>query len=477
MKKIIVTLLLMITIVALNTQIKAQYGSYGMTDAQTVGMGNTFGSAFSILALGKNPAFLGYPRDTSSYFALQIPNLELSVLQSTMTMDDFNKYFGNKESLILDENGKKEFFNTFDDNNGLYYNVGTKLFALAWKPSPAIGTFAVSMTQYVAGNMNIPLGLIDLAINGNKQGKTYSFSDMQFKTWWIGTTTLSYARDILEFDKESFIKSLTGGVSLKMVSGYAYAGLERMNSTFTTGENNVLDGNVDMLAYTAVSPDLQEDSTYKDSWYNVKFPGKFTVSPETVGSGFGFDLGFAADLAYNLRVGLAITDIGSITWDSYAAEHSSNSNAHIDDLLKKNQRDRLEAIMGDSSYPISSFSTSLPTALRLSVAYELSKTVQAIPGELTVLFDYHQGFNDSPGNSTDPRIAFGVRWQTSPYIPVITTGFTNNQAGEMVWSFGLGFSTSIIDVCFATQDLFTLIGGGGNPYASAAMNFIWKISY
>lgn len=454
----------------------AQYGSFGTSDAQTIGMGNTFGNAFGTLALGKNPAFLAYPRDSVSYFALQIPNLELAVLQSTMTMEDFNKYFGNKESLVLDEKGKQEFFNTFDDNNGLYYNVGSKLFALAWKPSPEIGTFAISMTQYIAGNMNIPLALIDLAINGNKEGETYTFDDMQFKTWWIGTTTLSYARDILEFDKESFIRSLTGGLSLKLVSGYAYAGLERMNATFKTGENNVLDGKVDMLAWTAFSPDMQ-DSTYKDSWYDVRFPGEFSLTPETVGSGFGFDIGFATELAYNLRAGLAITDIGSITWDTYAAEHSSNSEAHIDDLLKQNQRDRLDALLSDSSYKVSSFSTSLPTALRLSIAYDISKTFEAIPGDLTILFGYNQGFNDSPGNSTDPRVAFGVRWQTLPYIPVISTGFTNNRAGDLVWTLGLGFSTSVLDVCFATQDLTTLLGGSGNPYASVAMNFIWRVDY
>ena len=479
MKIKIITLLVLVTMVALNIQTtNAQYGSFGITDAQTVGMGSTFGSAFGTLAIGKNPAFLAYPKDTSSYIALQIPNLGVSVLQSTMTMDDFNKYFGNKESLVLDDAGRKDFFNTFDDNNGLYYNVGSKLFALAWKPSTEIGTFDLSMTQIAAGSMNIPLDLIDLAINGNAKGRTYTFDDMQFKTWWLGMTTLSYARDILEFDNESFIKNLTGGISLKLVSGYAYAGMERMNASFTTGENNVLKGKVDMLAWIAMSPDSQEDSAYKEKWYNVKAPGGFdNFFPETIGSGFGFDIGVAADLAYNLRVGLSITDIGSVTWDTYASEHSSNEEATIDDLMKKSQRDRLEALLGDSSYAVSSFSTSLPTALRLSIAYELAKTLETIPGDLTLLLDYNQGFNDSPGNSTTPRIGFGVRWQTSPYIPVITTGFTNTLAGDLAWAFGLGFSTSIIDVCFATQDLFTLMGSGGNPFASAALNFIWRIKY
>ncbi len=478
MKRYIITLLVITTIIALNFQnSNAQYGSYGTTDAQIVGMGNTFGAAFGTLALGKNPAFLAYPRDTASYFALQIPNIELSAMQSTMTMEDFNKYLGNKESLVLDDEGRQDFFNSFDEYNGFFYSIGTKVFAFAWKPSQEIGTFALSMTQYVAGNMNIPLALIDLAINGNAQGRTYKFDDMEFKTWWIGTTTLSYARDILEFDNESFIKSLTGGISLKLVSGYAYAGLERMDAEFTTGENNVLDGKVDMLAWTSFSPDLQEDSTFKENWYNVKFPGNFSASPESVGSGFGFDIGFAADLDYNLRVGLAITDIGSITWDGYASEHSSNSEAHIDDLMKKNQRDRLEALLSDSSYPIGSFSTSLPTALRLSVAYELTQLIQAIPGDLTVLLGYNHGFNDAPGNSISPRIAFGMRWQTLPYIPVISTGLTNTRAGDVIWTVGLGFSTSFLDVCIATEDLTTLIGGTGNPNASAALNFIWKLNY
>jgi hypothetical protein len=452
---------------------KGQYGSFGTTDAQSIGMGNIFGAAFGTLAIGKNPAFLAYPKDSTSYIQIQFPNLELKALETSMSIADFNNYFNYPEAKDLTDKERDEFYGSFGEDNGFYFNLGSKVFAIAVKPSREIGTFAISMTDYFAGSLKIPLTLIDLAINGNAPLKNYSFNDMKLNTWWIRTTSLSYARDIMKFEDEKFIKNLTGGISLKMVSGYLYAGIEEFEANLETGENNVLDGNLHYLARSAFSPDLGVEYDFEDD--DNDNSGSAGYFNEPAGMGFGFDIGFAADLAHNLRVGLALTDIGSITWDNHTAEYKADGNIHIEELFNEEEREELEDFLEDSSYSISGFSTSLPTALRLSIAYDISKAIETIPGDLTLLMGYNQGFNDMPGNSTEPRIALGAKWKTQNYIPVIYTGFTNDRSGKLDWTFGLGWSTNVIDIAFATQDLITLIGGTGSPLFSFAMNMVWRI--
>ncbi|MFC2129892.1 DUF5723 family protein [Bacteroidota bacterium] len=474
MKKNIKTLFVIPVFLLLSfTYLNAQYGSFGTTDAQNIGMGNTFSSAFGTLAIGKNPAFIAYPKDTTSIITFQIPNFSVKALEPSLTLDDFNNYFNYPTSRDLSDNEKQDMYNAFDGDPSLYMNIGSKLFAISWMHSKELGAFAFSTTDYAAGSLKIPLTLIDLVLNGNAQNTSYSFDNMDLSFWWIRMHTLSYAREIMEFEEGSLIRNLTGGISLKMVSGFAYAGLEEIDASIATGENNTLKGKVHYLARTAFSRDMGVEYEFDP----ITPDENYGYGMESAGSGFGVDLGFAADLDHGLRIGLAITDIGSITWDKGTAEYKADGDIEINDLFDKDQREELETFLDDSSYAIGSFSTSLPTALRLSIAYDLTSMVEAIPGELILGLGYHQGFNKMPGNSATPRIALGAKWKTLPYIPIISTGFTNGRAGNLRWTFGLGYSSSVIDIAFATQDLISLLSSSGSPYVSAALNFIWKIQY
>ncbi len=451
----------------------AQFGSFGTTSAEMIGMGNSAGRAFGTLAIGLNPAFLAYPRDTNSVITLQIPNVSAKALNTAMTMDDFNNYFNYPEAKDLSDAEKQDFLNAFSDTPELYFNAGSRVFGISWMPSRNIGSFAFTTTDYVAGSMSVPLTLIDLIINGNQVNRTYNFNDFNLNLWWIRTSTLSYARDLMTFDENSSLKSITGGISVKLVNGFAYAGIDEMNTYLHTGENNVLEGRVHYVAKSAFSPDL--GTKYEFDTQN--YPDNTSYFMKSVATGLGLDLGLAADFNFGLTMGLSVTDIGSISWGARTAQFEANGNIKIDDITDKNQQNDLEDFMKDSSYAIESFSTSLPTALRFDLAYDLTKTVEAIPGNLTLCMSYNQGFNEMPGNSTTPRISAGAYWKTLPYIPVISTGFTNDRAGNLRWAFGLGFSTTNFDIMFATQDLFTMISNGSSHYLSGSLNCIWKIGY
>lgn len=451
----------------------AQYGSFGVADAQSIGMGNSFGSSFGVLSLGKNPALLDYPQDTSGYVAVQFPNFAFKAIESSMTLDDFNNYFNYPTSKNLNDAEKQAFFESFGEDNGFYFHLGSDLLSFAVKPTPTFGTIAFSVTDYMAGTLKVPLTMVDLLINGNAQNRTYEFDDMSFKAWWIKYYTLSYAREIMKFDDDFFIKRLSGGISLKYVHGIAYAGVENFDAFLKTGANNALTGRINYLANSAFSTDLGINYDFADTDYK----NNASLFNEPAGSGLGFDIGFAADLDNHIRVGLSITDIGSITWDKNAAEYKANGDIYITDLFDKDQQNDLENFLDDSSYAVNSFSTSLPTALRLNIAYDISKSIGIIPGDLILQLAYNQGFNDMPGNSLTPRLALGARWKTLSWIPIVSTGLSNDHSGDIVWTFGLGYSTEVLDFAIATHDMISFMSTSRYPHLSLAMNFVWRFGF
>jgi hypothetical protein len=466
--KIILVIAIVLSIASIQS-VYAQYGSFGLTEAQNISMGNTYNAtSYGTMAIGKNPALMLYPSDSSSAIYLQFPNFAAQFGSNSLSIDDINKYFGGSVSRYLSDADKKDILDKFKDNAHFYADLSSKDIAITWKHSDKIGAIGFAVTDYLGGNYVIPSDLIYLGLNGNTLNKEFNFSDLDFKNWWIRMYSLSYARKIMDFDKESVIKNISVGASFKMVQGFAYIGMESINARFTTGENNIINGVVRSRILVASSTDLGIEYDFEN---NLKDNKGFM--PEPAGSGIGFDLGFAADLDYGLRVGLSLTDIGSITWDKHTAELRTNKTITIDDL---DSLDRVN-FLNDTSFAAGSFSTSLPTALRLGVQYELTKTVTAIPGTLLLALDYNQGFNSMPSNSTSPRISFGAMWKTKPYIPVISTGLTNDMAGEIRWSVGLGFATKVLDIHFATLDLPSLISSSAKPSASFAMNLIWRIGY
>jgi len=60
----------------------AQYGSFGITDARSVGMGNTYtASSYGVFSMGKNPALLSSNLDDSKSINILLPKfLEKAVL-------------------------------------------------------------------------------------------------------------------------------------------------------------------------------------------------------------------------------------------------------------------------------------------------------------------------------------------------------------------------------------------------------------
>ena len=171
----------------------------------------------------------------------------------------------------------------------------------------------------------------------------------------------------------SFLKRLSIGASIKMVHGFWYGAIENFGSSVETLNNNDLRIVNDASFKISSSPDFGitydfESDTLKNS--------SFSPFPTPAGTGFGFDLGFTAELNDILTMGLAVTDIGSITWDQETVEYSSGSEFLLTDLTDSEMMDSLtNSLQGEGHYA-EEFSTSLPTAIRFGVSMQVDRIFQ-----------------------------------------------------------------------------------------------------
>jgi hypothetical protein len=73
------------------------------------------------------------------------------------------------------------------------------------------------------------------------------------------------------------------------------------------------------------------------------------------------------------------------------------------------------------------------------------------PGELLLAFDYNQGFNNLPGNTTKPRFSFGAEYKPLKWLP-IRTGLSVGGTDRVNMGFGFGFLLGSFDMEFATEN-------------------------
>lgn len=453
--------------------LSAQYGSVGTVDAKSMGMGKTYlTTSTGVMSVGLNPANLIYKNEGDIELATVLPLPAISLRTGTdfMSIEDVNYFFGGVDgkSRVLSESDKQRLNDLFKDGGFFFTNVGVKTFGFSYTSEPSIGSFAFSMDDFIGSKFTLPQALVDIAMTGNPVGKTYDFNDASGNAWWIRTYSLSYAREIPELKQDIFDK-IGAGITLKMVHGFAYAGIEKANTFIKTGDQNVLTGNADLLMYTSFSPDLgvKYDFDSVDAESNV---GPF---PATAGTGFGFDLGFTAQMD-EWTFALALTDIGSITWDKHAAQFVAKGDLFINDFSDEAQFDTLKERLTGEAYPISSFSTSLASALRLGASYYFNSDEDDVPGSLLLALDYNQGFNDMPGNSKNPRFSIGADWKPMDYIPYIRTGFSFGGADGFNWAFGLGFDAGLVEFHLATSDMNSMMAPNSAKRISVAFGSRWK---
>lgn len=457
----------------INISIYAQYGSTGVTDARSLGLGKTHtATSEGVYSIGINPANLIFSEEGSADFttAFPLPTAGLRSGTDFLTYDDFKYYFGGiggSEKVLTEEDRTK--INRLFENGGLFYtHAGISLLSIHYKPSDDIGSFAFSVGDYGGGRFQFPQAIKDLSYS---EGKVYDFSDALVEAWWVRSFSLTYARQ-LEFLSNGFFEKFGFGMSFKLYQGFGYIATKEITTNLTTNANGTISGEANLLAYSSLSDDFGTiydfETTERDQ--------NLSLFPSPAGKGFGFDFGFSAKLNDSWKFAIAITDIGQITWNKNAARFVSEGDIIVTDISDKSQRDSVFDKIFGTGEAIDKFVTKLAGALRFGAAWQVSKDHEnGFPGKFMMAFDYNQGFNDLPGNSTKARVSVGFEWQPWAAFPFIRTGFEFGGAQATNWAYGMGYDFGMLEIHLATNYVQNMIFPQSSDFISAAFSSRWKL--
>jgi hypothetical protein len=473
MKILIIALLVSI---GFSVNIFAQYGSEGSTDARSMSLGKTSNAiSQGVYSIGINPAnLLNTQCSVDLSTILPLPHLSATAGTNFMTINNINYYFGgvNGAGRILNDADKQNLNSLFNGGGEITGNLSFTLFSFGLHFDPSIGSFGFAINDFVEGDFTIPQSLSNLLLNGNSPNSTYNFDNSKFNSWWIRDYSLSYAREFKGLPNW-FFQKLSAGITIKYYQGFAYAQSAQVNNNYIqTGTNNQIVVNTNYVIHSAFSDNL-----------NVKYSFDTTTSkgnpdvnpfPTSAGSGMGFDIGFNANLYNGWNVSLAVTDIGSITWNKNTAITTSTGQYTLTDLFDQAQRDSLKNKFKGNSVSSGSFTTDLPTTLRIGAAHTFYFSHGSFPGTLLLAMDINRGFNDEPGNSTKTRVSVGGEWQLAHGVPYIRTGVSFGGLLGFHWGLGLGINTGLLEFNLATSDFQSLITPNSAKYLSVALDSRWK---
>ena len=466
--------LFIMTILSVSTQ--AQYGSFGVADARSLGMGNTYNATtFDLYAVGRNPGLLAN-KGGEHKVSVIFPNLTAQQYGVGDALSAFDYYSTNKlrsDGLITID---KEKFQVALDNNGIMFvDMLLGFFSVAYHPNDRIGSFAFSMSDYMTGYMKIPDVVLNVNYGAEIPDGNFSLDEFAFKAWWLRSYTISYSRYVYKDaniykSQPGLVKNISAGISSKYVITYAYTDIGLSANVNYSTATQTLSGSYQANAIYSFSEDLGIANTFNQG-NAAPPPGFLKLKP--AGRGFGFDIGAGAELQKGWILGFAITDLGSINWTGSAKKSEFDGYIDISGVIDHETIDSLAYNINLVNESREDFRTPMPTALRLGVALKFEEMFNSFPGTLMVGFDYNQGLNNQPSNYTVPRFSLGFQYRYKPKWPILIGGYSYDLYDIGRGAIGLGYDTWLVDVYVSTIDIFSIVSGG--PRFSASLVARWKL--
>jgi hypothetical protein len=347
--------------------LSGQYGS-----APGLGMGlNYTAVASGSEALYWNPANLVKMRD----FAAELNILSLATVSSnnSLTWHDINTYFN--QDKVLSESEKQEFIDKIDAS-GFAFGTQTSLNLISY----IYGPYGFSLGLDGSGRAVAPRDFFRLMLLPNSIGETYDISDLDVNGY--STLRLSFA----------YARWLHFANGFKMAVGSQFH-LHYGLGSFITDE---AEGIVSQDSLGVIPP---------GSYYSLR--GR---SAGPGGLGFGLDLAATTqlmdkqmDISLNLR-----NLVSHMQWSGNPEEYLQIG--RLDSVTLGDLADgRYDKI--DTTRSTAAFSTALPRSLLAGAAWRIGDA-------WTLSADYHQGLDESFGNTYTPRLGVGAEYRPLAWLPL-----------------------------------------------------------
>jgi len=362
-----------------------------------------------------NPAHLAYFPD---------PRLELLGLSggfgnSSFSMRDYGRYNGS----TWDQGDKDEILAAID-GDGLRFRGTARAGAMGF----SLPGFAFSTGTRAASSAAIPKPAIDLLLNGNTVGETFSLEGAEGEAIAFTEFRLSYARRIEDL-VPALAERMVGwcvGASAKLYQGWAYGELLEATGGVTT-TTDVITGGGQLVSVTAMG-----------------------------GRGYGLDLGLVGPLGADWTGSFSIRDLfGSIDWTSEAEERIDTFEV-LDVSLGEGTE---EVVVSESvTRPLDSHRTDLPVAYAVGVAHHGDRLLTA--GTLEV------ATAERAGGFPTPRAALAAGWALSGRFALRGTASLGGPESAGV-GVGAGFALGPVQL-----DLGISTWGSLNPFGSKGVYLV-----
>lgn len=425
------------------------------TSARLTGMGNSSAALVRGLdALHVNPAQLVPDDGVTVSFAL----LPFGAQAGADFMDyaTYEKYFtgtanerGKIEPTYLTVMDKRAILNTFAGDIGHFtHDIRYSLASLMVSAGPIAAGF--SITERTGSNIALPRSFAEFMFFGNEAGRTYDFSETAVSSSWTRDYALTVATKL-----PLRRMALLLGASVKLVHGYGYFGLDRFESGFTTDAATYeVRGTADMAARYAGS----------EEWLLANNDFHYTLFPNPVGSGFGFDVGANLQVNRAFAIGLSFVDLGAVHWNRRTYEITAHENFSIDDISTDAQVEEIKTRLNGQEQAVDAFTTPLASAMILGGVVTLpDMPKRGRDWHFTIA--YRQGFNNEAGNTTNPRIGLGTEIELMRNV-AIRLGANFGGIRPVTFGAGVGLIADNFKLDIGTMDILPHVS---NSFSAVAL--------
>lgn len=416
-------------------------------------------------AIGINPANLGLKHDYKIAFSLGEVGAGIGSL--SLNRAQLNKFVsGVEEELTTQE--KTEYSAAFAKTNALNLNADVMSFGFSFY-LPKVGGFAISNRQRLMTHIGVNRNFANILFSG-RNAPLYQTSVYTDETTG-NEPLLSAALDGSTFQIAAFNewniaygRQLVENDALKLAVGVGYRYVQGIGAL----DINITGGQV--TAYNAMSAvfnvdygNLRSDPSFQ---YVDSRGGYPSFSP--AGTGHGLDVGISAEIQEKIRVGVSVTDLGSVRWKNnlLQAQDQRLQIVDSDGIRTANVFSEAATILGTGliTYQAGGERTvNLPTRLRAGIAYTASE-------KLDVGADFTMPLNSVVGNFPSPFVGVGVGYKPLKFIR-LNTGFSAGAGYGWNIPLGIGLDFGTYELGLGTRSLTGLFLDS-NPHVSAVFGVL-----
>ncbi|MDZ7659162.1 DUF5723 family protein [Fodinibius sp.] len=444
-------------IIGCGSAAQAQSGHYS---AQSLGLGGS-GTAYldTYHANFVNPANLMLNADTKPSTSIGLlGGLSAMAGGPLMNISVYNRHFTSGD--VVGPGALDEWFGTAMGNSrAMGMEVDVIPLAGAWRGEKMAFSLAFRNRALLSGSTN--RGFSEVLLTGIRQERFSEPEPVNFSSKGIAFSEISagFSYRLLE------IPTLLGfGENIKVFAGVApkfliahYTSSIDFNSTLQVTDNEVIHDFA--YTFTSVGELTNQFEDYYQARQDPNFDGELSdfVDPdgasftEAQGSGFGLDMGGTVEMdlagplkeAFSwiegekkLRVGLSITDIGSITYDSNAGQFSADETftwegIDIENGLSDNFADSVRQEIYQNYEPSDDkeITEKLPTKLNFGA--------QLQAGKLGFAFDLQKGLYETGMNSPRLALGLGAEYKLFNIVP-LRVGYRTGGLTSSSITFGTG---------------------------------------